>query len=117
MNWRKEIDRISLDFQNVDSSSMIAYYKIGDIYFKVDIDYTKCCYDYETGRYSINIEIKDGVWWTDEDTTDKQMEFGNNYKEWMFSMIDFMMDEYDFLSEYTWESNDDDFNYWADYGI
>lgn len=115
MNWKKEIERIQLDFQNVDHSSMIAYYQIGKIYFMVNIDYTKCCYDHEVGRYSIDIDIKDGVWWTDDDTTDKVMEFGPGYKEWMFSMIDFMMDEYEFLSEYTW--SDDDFNYWSDYGI
>lgn len=116
MNWKEEIDRIELDFESVDNSSMVAHYKIGDIYFMVNIDYVKCCYDHETARYCIDIAIKDGVWWTDTDTEDKQMEFGSNYKEWMLSMIHFMMYEYDFLHQYTWD-NDDDFNYWADYGI
>ena len=45
MNWKKEIDRIELDFMEVDHCSMIAYYKIGNIYFKVNIEYWKNNYD------------------------------------------------------------------------
>ena len=116
MNWKKEIDRIELDFQEVTHSSMTAYYTIGKIRFKVNIDYTKGRYDYDTSKYSIDIEMRDGVWWTDDDPTDNAMEFGPGYKEWMFSMIDWLMDEREFLSEYTW-GDDNEFNYWSDYGI
>lgn len=115
MNWKKEIDRIELDFQNVDHASMIGYYTIGKIHFKVNIDYWKCEYDFDTSRYSIDIDMKDGVWWTDDDTTDKVMEFGPGYKEWMLSMIEWLMDEREFLSEYIW-GDDNEIN-WEDYGI
>jgi len=116
MNWLKEIKRIDLDFMEVDHCSMVGYYQIGNVYFKVNIDYWKNNYDFETSRYDIDINMVDGVWWTDEDPTDKVMEFGPGYKEWMMSMLDCMMDEYEFLSEYTWGNDNDEID-WEEYGI
>ena len=84
MNWKKEIERIDLDFMEVDNSSMEAHYKIGKVYFIVQIEWWKSNYDFETARYDIDINVKSGVWWTDEITDDKVMEFDPSYKEWMF---------------------------------
>jgi hypothetical protein len=44
------------------------------------------------------------------------MEFGPGYKEWMLSMIEHLMDERDFLNEYTWGNDNDDID-WEEYGI
>lgn len=116
MNWLKEIKRIDLDFMEVDHLSMVGYYKIGAIYFKIDIDWHKSDYDFETARYDIDIDVKGGVWWTDEFPEDKVMEFDPGYKQWMLNMIECLMDENDFLSEYTWGNDNDEID-WDDYGI
>lgn len=116
MNWKKEIDRIELEFTNVDHCSMVGHYKNGSTYFQVDIDWCKNNYDFDTSRYDIDITMTDGVWWTDEDTEDKVMEFGPGYKEWMLSMIEWLMDEREFLSEYTWGNDNDEID-WDEYGI
>jgi hypothetical protein len=116
MNWKKEVERIDLDFMDVDNCSMEAHYKIGTIYFRIKIDWWKNNYDFETARYDIDIKMVDGVWWTDEEPTDKVMEFGPGYKEWMLSMIECLMDERDFLDEYTWGNDNDDID-WEEYGI
>jgi len=116
MNWKKEIDRIELDFTDVDHSSMVANYKLGAIYFRIDIDWWKSNYDFETARYDIDINVKSGVWWTDEFPDDKVMEFAPGYKEWMLNMIEYLMDEVDFLSEYTWGNDNDEID-WEEYGI
>ena len=117
MNWKKEIDRIGLDFMDVDHCSMKGHYKIGSIYFIVNIEYWKNNYDFRSCKYDIDIKMVDGVWWTDENTTDKVMEFGPGYKEWMLSMIEWLMDEREFLSEYTWGNDSDNDIDWSDYGI
>jgi len=116
MNWKKEIERIELDFMDVDHHSMEAHYKIGKIYFIAKIEWWKNNYDFERCKYDIDIKMVDGVWWTDEDTTDKVMEFGPGYKEWMLNMIECLMDEVEFLSEYTWGNDNDEID-WDDYGI
>jgi hypothetical protein len=116
MNWKKEIERIDLEFMEVDNSSMEAHYKIGKVYFIVNIEWWKSNYDFETARYDIDINVKSGVWWTDELTDDKVMEFDPSYKEWMLNMIDHLMDERDFLSEYTWGNDNDEID-WEEYGI
>jgi len=116
MNWKKEIERIDLDFMEVDNSSMEAHYKIGKVYFIVQIEWWKSNYDFETARYDIDINVKSGVWWTDEITDDKVMEFDPSYKEWMLNMIEHLMDERDFLSEYTWGNDNDEID-WEEYGI
>jgi len=116
MNWKKEIDRIELDFTDVDHCSMIANYKIGKIWFQVDIDWWKNNYDFETARYDIDINMVSGIWWSDDDTNDKVMEFGPGYKEWMLSMIECLIDEVEFLSEYTWGNDNDEID-WEEYGI
>jgi len=116
MNWKKEIERIDLEFMEVDNSSMEAHYKIGKVYFIVQIEWWKSNYDFETARYDIDINVKSGVWWTDELTDDKVMEFDPSYKEWMLNMIEHLMDERDFLSEYTWGNDNDEID-WEEYGI
>jgi len=116
MNWKKEVERIDLDFMNVDNSSMEAHYKIGAIYFRIDIEWWKSDYDFETARYDIDINVKGGMWWTDEFPDDKVMEFDPSYKEWMLRMIEHLMDERDFLSEYTWGNDNDEID-WDEYGI
>ena len=116
MNWKKEVERIDLDFMEVDNSSMEAHYKIGKVYFIVQIEWWKSNYDFETARYDIDINVKSGVWWTDEITDDKVMEFDPSYKEWMLNMIEHLMDERDFLSEYTWGNDNDEID-WEEYGI
>jgi len=116
MNWKKEIERIDLEFMEVDNSSMEAHYKIGKVYFIVNIEWWKSNYDFETARYDIDINIKSGVWWTDELTDYKVMEFDPSYKEWMLNMIEHLMDERDFLSEYTWGNDNDEID-WEEYGI
>ena len=116
MNWLKEIKRIDLDFMDVDHHSMDAHYKIGTVYFRVHIDWWKNNYDYETCRYDIDINVKSGVWFTDDLEGEHVMEFGPGYKEWMMSMLDCMMDEYEFLSEYTWGNDNDEID-WEEYGI
>lgn len=116
MNWKKEVERIDLDFTDVDNCSMEGHYKLGAIYFRINIEWWKSNYDFETARYDIDINIKSGVWWTDEFPNDKIMEFNPGYKDWMLKMIEFMMDEYDFLSEYTWGNDNDEID-WDEYGI
>lgn len=116
MNWKKEVERIDLDFMEVDNCSMQGHYKIGAIYFKVDIEWWKNNYDFDTSRYDIDINVKGGVWWTDESPEDKVMEFEPSYKEWMLNMIDHLMDEREFLSEYTWGNDNDEID-WEEYGI
>jgi hypothetical protein len=116
MNWKKEIDRIDLDFMDVDHHSMEAHYKIANVYFIVQIDWWKNNYDFETARYDIDINVKSGVWWTDNDPEDKVMEFEPSYKEWMLNMIEHLMDEREFLSEYTWGNDNDEID-WEEYGI
>jgi len=39
MNWKKEIERIELDFMDVDHHSMEAHYKIGKVYFIAKIEW------------------------------------------------------------------------------
>jgi hypothetical protein len=116
MNWKKEVERIDLDFMDVDHCSMQGHYKIGAIYFRIDIEWWKNNYDFDTSRYDIDINVKGGVWWTDESPEDKVMEFEPTYKEWMLSMIEHLMDEREFLSEYTWGNDNDEID-WEEYGI
>ena len=116
MNWKKEVERIDLDFTAVDHNSMEGHYKLGAIYFRINIDWWKNNYDFETARYDIDINVKSGVWWTDKSPEDKVMEFEPSYKEWMLKMIECMMDEYDFLSDYTWGNDNDEID-WDEYGI
>ena len=116
MNWKKEVERIDLDFMEVDHCSMQGHYKIGAIYFRIDIEWWKNNYDFDTSRYDIDINVKGGVWWTDESPQDKVMEFEPSYKEWMLNMIEHLMDEREFLSEYTWGNDNDEID-WEEYGI
>ena len=116
MNWKKEVERIDLDFMEVDHYSMQGHYKIGAIYFRIDIEWWKNNYDFDTSRYDIDINVKGGVWWTDESPQDKVMEFEPSYKEWMLNMIEHLMDEREFLSEYTWGNDNDEID-WEEYGI
>ena len=116
MNWKKEVERIDLDFMEVDHCSMQGHYKIGAIYFRIDIEWWKNNYDFDTSRYDIDINVKGGVWWTDESPQDKVMEFEPSYKEWMLNMIEHLMDEREFLSEFTWGNDNDEID-WEEYGI
>lgn len=116
MNWKKEYERIGLDFMDVTWDSMTAYYQIGNIGFEVNIEWWKDVYDHESRKHSIDIKIKDGRWHIDMVPGYHEMEFGYGYKEWMLSLLEFCMDEFEFLSEYTWNT-EDEFNYWSDYGI
>ena len=115
MNWKEEIKRVDLDIHNVTCHDFVAYYTIEDVRFMVNIDFNKTTYDHETGYYGFDIDIVNGVWWTDEDPTDNCMEFSENYKQWMYGMIDYLVYEREFLHEYL--TREDDYNYWSDYGI
>jgi hypothetical protein len=118
MNWKKEVQRIELDFSNVTFNHFSANYYIGEIEFFVEIEYDKTVFDHEDGKWAIDIEIKEGKWSKIGEDEYYPMEFEPSYKDWMLSMVEHCMDEHEFLSEFTWGDGDFfDFDEWSLYGI
>lgn len=115
MNWKEEIERVSFDVSTWTNDEMSIGYQIGNVLFAIQADYWKDGFDHEEGRFNIDIKLLHGVWWTEEDTTDKEMELTENLKQWILGMLNYLITERDFLFNYLTE--EDDFNYWCDYGI